>query len=203
MPFPIGRLWLAPLAQKMTKLKIVMEHITTSEAVDFIMNAPPNVAATITPQHLLFNRNSLFQGGIKPHFFCLPILKREVHRQALVKAISSGSSKFFLGTDSAPHTVESKESCCGCAGCFSSPIAIELYAEAFYSANAMENFEKFCSVNGPTFYGLPINSQKANLLEKSQKVPEFYDFGFQKVKPLRSSEILQWTFRREASAQAS
>ena len=148
---------LVPLKQRFPKLRVVLEHVTTTEAVEFV-SATNNVAATITPQHLLFSRNILFQGGLRPHYYCLPILKRETHREALLTAATSGNPKFFLGTDSAPHTRDAKESACGCAGCFSALHAIELYAEAFESVDALNKLEGFASFYGPDFYKLPRNT---------------------------------------------
>ena len=172
----------------------MLEHITTKHAVDFVLSAPANIGATITAHHLLYNRNALFQGGINPHFFCLPILKREEHRQALLTAATSGNSKFFLGTDSAPHTIESKESTCGCAGVFTGHAAIELYAEAFEEMNALDKLEGFSSVHGANFYGLPVNKNNLiKLVEENWDVPDAYSFGDKSLKPLRSGDVVKWT----------
>ncbi|ONK70057.1 uncharacterized protein A4U43_C05F29800 [Asparagus officinalis] len=152
---------LAPLVQKLPGLKIVMEHITTLDAIKFVESCPEgSIAATVTPQHLLLNRNSLFQGGLQPHNYCLPVLKREKHRQAIVAAVTSGSKRFFLGTDSAPHERQQKECSCGCAGIYSAPVALSLYAKVFEQAGALDKLEAFASFNGPDFYGLPRNNSK-------------------------------------------
>ena len=189
---------LQPLLQRFPKLKLVLEHITTAEAAAFVQAQGANVAATITPQHLLFNRNHMLVGGIRPHFFCLPILKRQTHQAALIKAATSGSPKFFLGTDSAPHAQDKKENACGCAGCYSAPIAIELYAEAFEQANALDKLEGFASFYGADFYGLPRNTQKMTLVKKSQQVPDSYPYlDNQKLVPLRAGETLTWSVQSE------
>tara|TARA_R110000772_G_scaffold41573_3_gene96784 strand:- start:514 stop:1551 length:1038 start_codon:yes stop_codon:yes gene_type:complete len=174
-------------------LKVVLEHITTRQAVDFVSTATANVAATITPQHLLYNRNHMLVGGVRPHYYCLPILKRNEHQQALLDIVASGNNKFFLGTDSAPHSTQSKENACGCAGCFSAHAALELYAEVFDSLNALDKLEGFASFNGADFYGLPRNSDTITLRKKAWRVPDTYSFGDQQVTPLRSSEDMQWT----------
>ena len=184
---------LRPIIKKFPSLKIVMEHITTKNAVDFVKSCGPNVAATITAHHLLYNRNELFKGGICPHYYCLPILKRELHRKALLEAATSGSSKFFLGTDSAPHTVSSKESACGCAGIFTAHAGIELYAEAFDNVGKLNTLEGFASKFGSDFYGIPRNTRKIKLIKKDWLVPELYDFGEDKVRPLRAGEAIKWT----------
>ncbi|MBD3669783.1 MAG: dihydroorotase [Gammaproteobacteria bacterium] len=183
---------LAPLLKELPQLKVVLEHITTSEAAEFVEAAPDNVAATITPQHLLMNRNAIFVGGIRPHHYCLPILKRETHRQALVKAATSGSAKFFLGTDSAPHAKGDKESACGCAGIYSAHAAIELYAEAFEAAGALERLEGFASHHGADFYGLPRNTDSITLKHEHWDVPAAYPLGEKEVVPLRAGERLGW-----------
>ena len=170
----------------------MLEHITTKQAVDFVKSAGNNVAATITVHHLLYNRNDMLVGGIRPHYFCLPILKRNIHQQALIEAATSGNSKFFLGTDSAPHPQHAKESACGCAGAYTAHAAIELYAEVFEQENALEQLEAFASVNGPTFYELPINSDKITLTKKSWSVPETLAFGNDKVVPVRANESIAW-----------
>lgn len=184
---------LAPLVKRLPSLKIVFEHISTQVAVDFVLAAGKNVAATITPQHLLYNRNALFRDGIRPHYYCLPVLKRERDREALVKAASSGNPKFFLGTDSAPHARQLKENACGCAGIFSAHAAIELYAEAFEQAGALDKLEAFAGFHGADFYGLPRNREKITLAKKSWTVPESYPFGEHRVVPLRAGESLSWS----------
>ena len=184
---------LKPIIKRHPKLKIVMEHITTKNAVDFVKSCGPNIAATITAHHLLYNRNELFKGGICPHYYCLPILKRELHRKALVEAATSGSSKFFLGTDSAPHTVSSKESACGCAGIFTAHAGIELYAEAFDNVGKLHMLEGFASKFGSDFYGLKNNTRKIKLIKKDWLVPKIYKFGTSHVRPLRAGEHVHWT----------
>ncbi|MFO7602607.1 MAG: dihydroorotase [Gammaproteobacteria bacterium] len=183
---------LTPLLKRFPKLKVVLEHITTRQAAEFIHAAPDNVAATITPQHLLYNRNALFQGGIRPHYFCLPVLKREQHRQALIDAVCSGSHKFFLGTDSAPHARASKESACGCAGIYSAHAAMEFYAEAFEAADALDKLEGFASFYGADFYGLPRNADTITLQKKAWQVTERYRFADEDLVPLRAGETLAW-----------
>jgi len=182
---------LIPLRSRFPKLRVVLEHITTSDAVQFVRSAN-NVAATITPQHLLFNRNNLFKGGIRPHFYCLPILKREEHRLALLQAATSGSPKFFLGTDSAPHSRDSKESSCGCAGCYSALHAIELYAEAFESVDALDKLEAFASFYGPDFYQLPRNTDQITLTKTTWRVPDELPFIESGLVPLRAGEEMEW-----------
>jgi dihydroorotase len=183
-----------PLVEDIPSLKIVMEHISTKEAVDYVLSAPPNVKATITAHHLLYNRNSLLVGGLKPHFYCLPILKREIHREALLQAVASGSDKFFMGTDSAPHVVERKESSCGCAGIYTAHAAVELYAEAFERVGALDKLEGFCSFWGADFYGIPRNEGKLLVLEKKEwRVPERYGFGDGELVPLRAGETVAWS----------
>lgn len=182
-----------PLLKKYPALKIVFEHITTKDAADFVMSAPSNVAATITVHHLLMNRNDMFKGGIQPHHYCLPILKREEHRVALVKAATSGNPKFFLGTDSAPHAKHTKEAACGCAGMYTAHTAIELYAEAFEAAGALDKLEGFASFYGADFYGLPRNKTQITLVKESWKVPESLPFdGGDVLVPLRAGQALQW-----------
>ena len=187
---------LHPIHERFPNLRMVLEHITTSEGVDFVHRSPANIAGTITPQHLLYNRNALLAGGIRPHYYCLPVLKRETHRQALIQAATSGNPKFFLGTDSAPHTRKSKESACGCAGCFSSPLAIELYAEVFEQANALDKLENFSSRHGADFYRLPYNSGTVTLEPAAWTVPDCYigPDGIEIV-PLRSGETIRWRLR--------
>ncbi|MFM7448018.1 MAG: dihydroorotase [Leptolyngbyaceae cyanobacterium] len=182
---------LIPLKQRFPNLRIVLEHITTSDAVQYVLSAN-NIAATITPQHLLFNRNNLFQGGIRPHFYCLPILKREQHRSALLQAATSGNPKFFLGTDSAPHSRNSKESSCGCAGCYSALHAMELYTEVFESADALDKLEAFASFYGPDFYQLPRNTEHITLTKTTWRVPDEVPFTESGLVPLRAGEEMTW-----------
>ncbi|GLU06403.1 hypothetical protein SLE2022_234430 [Rubroshorea leprosula] len=184
---------LRPLIQKLPKLKVVMEHITTMDAVRFVESCEEGfVAATVTPQHLLLNRNALFQGGLQPHNYCLPVLKREIHRQAIVSAVTSGSKRFFLGTDSAPHEKRRKECPCGCAGIYNAPVALSLYAKVFEEAGALDKLEAFTSLNGPDFYGLPRNSSKIKLVKTSWKVPDSYLFSFGNIIPMFAGETLEW-----------
>ncbi len=183
---------LSPLVANYPKLRIVLEHITTKNAVDFVKAAGDNVAATITAHHLMYNRNNMLVGGIKPHYYCLPILKRNIHQQALRAAATSGSEKFFLGTDSAPHAQGAKESACGCAGVYSSFAAIELYAEVFEEENALDKLEAFASLNGANFYQLPINKDKITIIKKSWKVPVTMTFGDDVVVPIRAGEEVLW-----------
>ncbi|OHX22000.1 dihydroorotase [Chromobacterium sphagni] len=185
-----------PLLQKLPDLKVVFEHITTREAAEFVAAAPANVAATITAHHLLMNRNALFVGGIRPHHYCLPVLKRELHRQALVKAATSGSAKFFLGTDSAPHAKGAKEAACGCAGMYTANAAIELYAEAFEAAGALDRLEAFASLNGPAFYGLPANPDRVTLVKESWTVPAELAYPGDMLVPLRAGEEIAWRLQR-------
>jgi len=183
---------LTPLAAKYTELKIVLEHITTKDAVEFVKNANDNVAATITAHHLLYNRNHMLVGGIRPHYFCLPILKRNTHQQALIEAATSGSAKFFLGTDSAPHPQHAKESACGCAGSYTAHAAIELYAEVFEQENALDKLEAFASLNGPNFYQLPVNPDSITLTKTEWQVPETLAFGKDQVVPIRANDSVLW-----------
>ncbi|WP_138519391.1 dihydroorotase [Limnobacter alexandrii] len=196
-----------PLRRQFPNLRVVFEHITTEQAATFVTENSGRdaqgrllLAATITPQHLLYNRNALFKGGLQPHWYCLPVLKREVHRQALLKAATSGLPQFFLGTDSAPHARHLKEMSCGCAGCYSAPYAMAMYAEAFEQMGALENaelFEQFCSVNGPAFYGLPVNEGVFELQRKSFEVPQRLPFVTDSgIVPLRAGEVLDWTVTR-------
>ena len=182
---------LIPLRQRFPKLRLVLEHITTAHAVEFVL-ANDNMAATITPQHLLFSRNILFKGGIQPHFYCLPILKRETHRQAILQAATSGSPKFFLGTDSAPHARHSKETACGCAGCYSALHAMELYAEAFESVDALDKLEAFASFYGPDFYQLPRNTDQITLTKTAWRIPNELPFTDSGLVPLRAGEEIPW-----------
>jgi dihydroorotase len=183
---------LVPLMSRHPELKVVVEHITTKDAADFVLSQGANVAATITPQHLAYNRNHMLVGGIKPHFYCLPILKRNTHQQALQEAVVSGSSKFFLGTDSAPHAKGAKENACGCAGCFSAYAAIELYAEIFDDLGVLDKLEGFASHYGPDFYGLPRNSDEITLIRKDWRAPNEMPFGDDIIVPLRAGETLRW-----------
>lgn len=183
---------LIPLRRDFPELKIVFEHITTREAAQYVGAAGPQTAATITAHHLLFNRNAIFLGGIRPHFYCLPVLKREEHRRALVAAAVSGSPKFFLGTDSAPHPAHLKEHASGCAGCYTALSALELYAEAFEAAGALDKLEAFASFNGPAFYGLPRNRGTVTLRREPWVLPEAVPFGEAQLKPLRGGETLNW-----------
>ena len=183
---------LSPLNQRFPDLKIVMEHITTRDAVDFVTAASDKVAATITVHHLLMNRNAIFTGGIRPHHYCLPILKREEHRQSLVAAAISGSRKFFLGTDSAPHSQKAKESACGCAGMYTAYNAIELYAEVFDNVGELDRLEGFASIYGAEFYGLPQNEDSITLRRESWKIPDTLELGQEKVIPFRAGENCLW-----------
>lgn len=183
---------LLDIVKHLPALRVVLEHATTQEAVQFVEAAEPNIAATITPQHLLYNRNALLAGGLRPHYYCLPVLKREEHRQALVKAATSGNPKFFLGTDSAPHLTSLKENACGCAGCFSAPIALELYAEAFESVNALAKLEAFASFYGADFYGLPRNTGTVTMKKNNWLVASSYGNAENKITPLKANESLNW-----------
>jgi dihydroorotase len=183
---------LIPLITRFPKLRVVLEHITTADAVKFVLSANNNIAATITPQHLLFSRNILFKGGMRPHFYCLPILKREEHRLAILQAATSGNPKFFLGTDSAPHSRNSKESSCGCAGCYSALHAMELYAEAFESVDALDKLEAFASFHGPDFYQLPRNTEQITLTKTNWRVPDELPFPESGLVPLRAGEEITW-----------
>jgi dihydroorotase len=183
---------LAPLVQRFEGLKVVMEHITTREAAAFVSAAPARIAATLTPQHLLLNRNALFVGGVRPHHYCLPILKREVHREALVAAAISGNPKFFLGTDSAPHARHTKETDCGCAGMYTAHAGIELYAEVFANLGALDRLEGFASHFGADFYGLPRNTEKITLVREPWTVPASVPFGADTLVPMRAGAEIQW-----------
>ncbi len=180
---------LTPLLQRYPDLKVVLEHITTRQAAEFVAAAPAKVAATITAHHLLYNRNAMFQGGMRPHYYCLPVLKRETHRHALVAAATSGNPKFFLGTDSAPHAKSAKETACGCAGIYSAHAALELYAEAFDQAGALDRLEAFASFHGPDFYGLPRNTGQVTLVRETVPVGADHPAG---IVPLRAGETLAW-----------
>ncbi|HEX5091094.1 MAG TPA: dihydroorotase [Burkholderiales bacterium] len=183
---------LGPLIERFPGLKVVLEHITTRQAAQFVEVTGPNVAATITAHHLLLNRNALFQGGVRPHHYCLPVLKREAHREALIEAATSGNPKFFLGTDSAPHARGAKEAACGCAGIYTAHAALELYAVAFEEAGALDKLEDFASRFGPRFYGLPENTDRVTLERKPWTVPETLAFGGETLVPLRAGETLPW-----------
>ena len=183
---------LDPLRRRLPELRIVLEHITTEEAVDYVVSGEPNLAATITAHHLVINRNAIFAGGIRPHLYCLPIAKREKHRRALRWAATSGNEKFFLGTDSAPHAVPTKETACGCAGIFTAPCALEVYAEVFEEEAALDRLEAFARVNGPNFYRLPLNEGRITLRRESWVVPERIGNGDNAVVPFRARETLCW-----------
>lgn len=183
---------LAPLVERIPGLKVVMEHITTREAAQFVISAPPRIAATITAHHLLMSRNAMFAGGVRPHLYCLPILKRELHREALMAAAVSGNPKFFLGTDSAPHARHTKENDCGCAGMYTAHAGIELYAEAFAAANALDRLEGFASFFGADYYGLPRNAEKITLVNESWNVPASVPFGPDMLVPLRAGATVSW-----------
>ncbi|GAC1605173.1 MAG: dihydroorotase [Ramlibacter sp.] len=183
---------LIPLRRDFPALRIVFEHITTKEAAQYVQSADRHTAATITAHHLLYNRNAIFTGGIRPHYYCLPVLKRERHRVALVEAATGGSSRFFLGTDSAPHAAHLKEHASGCAGCYTAHAAIELYAQAFDAAGALDRLEGFASFHGPAFYGLPRNAGTLTLQREPWTVPASYAFGDAELKPLRAGETLAW-----------
>jgi dihydroorotase len=183
---------LAPLITRFPRLKVVMEHITTQQAAQFVAQAPANVAATITAHHLLINRNALFEGGVRPHLYCLPVAKREHHRRALVEAATSGNVKFFLGTDSAPHARPAKEAACGCAGIYTAHAATELYAEAFDDAGKLDRLEGFASRFGADFYGLPRNDEPATLVREAWQVPAEIAFGSDTLVPFRAGERIAW-----------
>jgi dihydroorotase len=183
---------LEPLLKDLPDLRVVFEHITTKDATQFVASASDNIAATITAHHLLYNRNAILVGGIRPHYYCLPILKRETHREALIKTATSGSAKFFLGTDSAPHDQQAKETACGCAGCYIAHAAIELYAEAFEAADALDKLEGFASFHGADYYGLPRNTQKVTLRKEEWQVPATMGFGEHRLVPLRAGETMKW-----------
>jgi len=185
------------VVERFPSLKVVFEHITTADAVQFVSEAPANVGATITAHHLLYNRNHMLVGGIRPHFYCLPILKRGTHQEALLTAATSGNPKFFLGTDSAPHAQHAKEAACGCAGCYTAYAAIELYAEAFEQRSALDKLEGFASVYGPRFYGLPANTDSITLVREEWTAPTSLPFGELSVIPLRAGEKLRWRLLEE------
>jgi dihydroorotase len=183
---------LTQLVRDFPALRVVLEHVTTREAAEFVAAAPANVGATITPHHLLFSRNAIFDGGIRPHYYCLPILKRESHRAALVAAATSGNPRFFLGTDSAPHARNTKEHACGCAGCYTAPAAIELYAEAFEAAGALARLEAFASFHGPDFYRLQRNRDSITLTREEWRLPAEFPFGNETIVPLKAGETVRW-----------
>ncbi len=183
---------LQPLIKRLPKLKVILEHVTTRHGVDFVNSSPDNIAATITAHHLLLNRNAMFTGGLNPHAYCLPVIKREQHREALVIAATSGSPKFFLGTDSAPHSKENKESACGCAGIYTAHAALELYATAFENAGALDKLEGFSSHYGADFYGLPRNKDTVTLTKTDWHVPESYSLGDSTVVPMFAGKTLGW-----------
>ena len=187
---------LQPILKRHSTMKVVLEHITTEVAARFVTDGPENLAATVTAHHLLVNRNHMLAGGIRPHLYCLPILKRETDRVALVRAVVSGSPRFFLGTDSAPHPISAKESDCGCAGCFTANGAMALYAEVFESADALDKLEGFASLHGPDFYGLSRNSSRLMLVRDAQTVPMEYRFGLDRVRPFRAGEVMPWQAHR-------
>jgi dihydroorotase len=183
---------LAPVVDRYPQLKVVLEHVTTADGVEFVRSARPGVAATITPQHMLLNRNALFSGGLRPHHYCLPVLKAERHRQAVAAAATSGSERFFLGTDSAPHSRRSKEASCGCAGIYSAPVGIEIYAEAFAAAGCLDRLEPFASEFGPRFYGLPLNQEHLVLERRRWQPPASYRVGDEELVPFRAGEEIAW-----------
>ena len=181
-----------PLLQRFPALRVVFEHITTRDATDFVSTAPAHIGATITAHHLLMNRNAMFSGGIRPHHYCLPVLKREEHRQALIQAVISGNPKFFLGTDSAPHPRSAKEAACGCAGMYTAHAAIELYAEVFEAAGALGRLEAFAAFHGADFYGLPRNASQITLKKEAWKVPDSLPMGADVLVPLRAGQEVGW-----------
>lgn len=183
---------LSQVVRDFPSLRVVLEHVTTTEAVDFVLAAPAHIGATITPQHLLWSRNALLAGGIRPHLYCMPVLKREKHRRALLRAATGGNPKFFLGTDSAPHAQHTKETASGCAGCYSAHAALELYAEAFDAAGALDRLEAFASFHGADFYGLPRHRELVTLAREEWTVPATYAFGGEQVVPLRAGETVRW-----------
>ena len=189
---------LEPMVRRFPALRIVLEHITTQDAVEFVSDAPASVAATITAHHLLYSRNALLAGGIRPHYYCLPILKREAHRQALLEAVRGGNPKFFLGTDSAPHAKDQKESACGCAGCYTAHAALEMYAMAFEEARALDRFADFAGRHGAVFYRLPLNEGKLRLCRTPWTVPDAYQLGSSGLIPLKAGETIPWRVMRES-----
>jgi len=183
---------LNPLIRRIPSLRIVFEHITTRDAVQFVNSAGANVAATITPQHLMYDRNAIFKGGVRPHYYCLPILKRKVHQEALIAVATGGNKNFFLGTDSAPHSRSNKETACGCAGIYSAHAGLEFYAQVFERANALDKLEAFASINGAEFYGLEKNSETITLRIDPWKIPDSYAFGSEEVIPFHAGETMDW-----------
>lgn len=184
---------MTPLRQRFPALKVVFEHITTKEAADYVREGNELLAATITPQHLMFNRNHMLAGGIRPHFYCLPILKRNIHQEALRALATSGCERVFLGTDSAPHARHRKEASCGCAGCFNAPCALAIYATVFEEMNALDKLEAFCSLNGPRFYGLPVNEDVIQLIRRDDVVPETITLSDDSIVPFLAGEVLRWS----------
>ena len=184
---------LIPLLRDFPALKLVFEHLTTRQGVEFVMDAGPRVAATLTAHHLLYNRNAMFSGGMRPHYYCLTVLKREEHRQALLRAAVSGNPKFFLGTDSAPHARQAKEAACGCAGIYTAHAALELYAEVFERADALGRLEAFASFHGADFYGLPRNRERITLNKNAWQVPDAFEFAGESLVPLRAGEVVRWS----------
>ncbi|EEV0640074.1 dihydroorotase [Escherichia coli] len=185
-----------PLRQRLTALKVVFEHITTKDAADYVRDGNERLAATITPQHLMFNRNHMLVGGVRPHLYCLPILKRNIHQQALRELVASGFNRVFFGTDSAPHARHRKESSCGCAGCFNAPTALGSYATVFEEMNALQHFEAFCSVNGPQFYGLPVNDTFIELVREEQQVAESIALTDDTLVPFLAGETVRWSVKQ-------
>jgi len=183
---------LAPLCQRFPQLRVVLEHITTRDAAQFVRAAGDNIGATITVQHLLYNRNHMLVGGVRPHLYCLPVLKRNIHQQALQDVVVSGHHRFFLGTDSAPHAKHTKETACGCAGCYTAPAAIEMYAEIFESLGVLDKLEAFASRNGPAFYRMPLNTTTIRLRREAWQLPADYPLGEHRIIPLKAGETLQW-----------
>ena len=183
----------------MPELRVVLEHVTTAEAVAYVAAGGPDIAATITAHHLVINRNAIFAGGIRPHLYCLPIAKREKHRRALRRAATSGNPAFFLGTDSAPHAIPTKETACGCAGIFTAPAALEIYAEVFEEEGALDRFEAFASLNGPAFYRLPVNEARITLRRESWTVPDRVGEGDLAVAPFRAGETLRWQLQPDTA----
>jgi len=190
---------LLPLLERHPRLKVVLEHVTTADGIEFVRGAREGVAATITPQHLLLNRNALFAGGLRPHHYCLPVLKAERHREAVFEAATSGEPRFFLGTDSAPHARGAKESACGCAGIYSAPVGLEIYAEAFEQAGRLDRLEAFASEFGPRFYGLPLNEERIELEQREWRPPAEYAAGAESLVPFRAGEIVRWSLAGERS----
>jgi dihydroorotase len=186
---------LVPLCQRFPQLKVVLEHISTRDSVQFLQSAPDNIASTVTVQHLMYNRNHMLVGGVRPHLYCLPVLKRNVHQQALLDFVKSGSPKVFLGTDSAPHAKHLKETACGCAGCFTAVAALELYAEIFEQLGALDKLEAFASHHGPDFYGMPRNTQHITLIRKPWVLDKEFSFGEHHIVPLRAGDTVHWQVR--------